>query len=57
MKTYQFERQFTVWQRVIVEAKNKEQAKELGDTELGNGGGYLMEETLEPTDETYLEQI
>jgi hypothetical protein len=57
MKTYHFERQFTVWQRVIVEAKNKEQAKELGDTELENGGGYLMEETLEPTDETYLEQI
>lgn len=57
MKTYHFERQFTVWQRVIVEAKNKAEAKELGDIQLDSGSGYLMEETLEPTDETYLEQV
>lgn len=57
MANYHYERKFTIWQRVIVEAKNEKEAKKLGDIELDNGNGYLIEEGLEPTDDTYLAQI
>ena len=56
MKQYYYEREYTIWQRVIIEANSEEEARELGDEALDNGEGILLEEGLEPTGGTWIQE-
>lgn len=56
MKEYYYEREYTIWQRVIIEANSEEEARELGDEALANGEGILLEEGLEETGGTWIQE-